>query len=167
MKLFHGEVTDCILGSCYRVHRELGGGFAERVYQRSMARELEASRPLVESQVDIGVRFRGHTIACFRADPLVNRRVLVEIKARPALNSAHTAQLLNYLRASDIEVGLLLNFGARPEFQRLLFTNDRKKGHGGHGRATETTEGARPKSNTEGHGDCHGGPLDKVCEDTE
>jgi GxxExxY protein len=154
MVLLHRELTDAILGAFYRVHRELGAGFAERVYERSLAREMGALGLMVESQVDIGVQFRGQTVARFRADVLVDRRVLLEIKARAALDSAHTAQLLNYLRASSIEVGLLLNFGARPEFQRLLFTNDRK------GRGC-TRKGPRNHTDraTDLHGKGHGTTL--------
>lgn len=76
--------------------------------------------------IDIPVWFRGEQVGCFEGDMLVERSVLLELKAVRALDGSHQAQLLNYLRATDIEVGLLLNFGVKPEVKRLLFDNSRK-----------------------------------------
>jgi GxxExxY protein len=80
----------------------------------------------VRRQVEIPVWFRGHQVGDFSADMLVENCVLIELKAARALDSAHSAQLLNYLRATEIEVGLLLNFGLKPDFKRLIFDNPRK-----------------------------------------
>jgi GxxExxY protein len=79
-----------------------------------------------ETQVPIAVYFRGNRVGDFRADLMVENAVLLELKAARALDSSHEAQLLNYLRATQIEVGLLLNFGVKPEFKRLAFDNERK-----------------------------------------
>ena len=81
----------------------------------------------VRRQIQIPVWFRGHKVGDFVADVLVNRSVLLELKAARSLDSAHEAQLLNYLRATEIEVGLLFNFGIKPEFRRLAFDNSRKQ----------------------------------------
>jgi len=81
----------------------------------------------VSQQAPIAVHFRGHVVGDFRADLLVQQTVIVELKAAWAIESAHEAQLLNYLRATEIEVGLLMNFGPKPEFKRLVFDNERKQ----------------------------------------
>ena len=81
-------------------------------------------------QVPIAVYFRGNRVGDFRADALVAGSVLLELKAARALDPSHEAQLLNYLRATEIEVGLLLNFGIKPEFKRLVYDNERKKSRG-------------------------------------
>jgi len=75
----------------------------------------------------VPVWFRGHAVGDFTADVLVEKKVLLELKAVRTLDSAHEAQLLNYLRATEIEVGLLFNFGIKPEFKRLAFDNSRKR----------------------------------------
>jgi GxxExxY protein len=120
-------VTKCIIGSFYDVYNELGYGFLESVYEESLVVALRASGMTVDRQVPIPVWFRGVKVGDFRADLLVNHEVLVELKACRTLESAHEAQLLHYLKATEIEVGLLLNFGQRPQFRRLLFDNARKK----------------------------------------
>lgn len=97
------------------------------MYHRSLILALESVGLDVCSRVAIPVWFRGHQVGHFEADILVEKCVLLELKAARTLDSSHRAQLLNYLRATDIEVGLLLNFGERPEFQRLIFENLKKK----------------------------------------
>src|SRR5690349_14560417 len=124
--LKHGSLTDKILGVFYDVYNELGHGFLESVYHRSLALALESVGLNVCSRVDIPVSFRGHQVGHFEADILVEGCVLLELKAVRTLDSSHRAQLLNYLRATDIEVGLLLNFGERPEFKRMVFDNLKK-----------------------------------------
>jgi len=81
----------------------------------------------VHSHIDIPVWFRGHQVGHFEGDLLVENCVLLELKAARSLDSSHHAQLLNYLRATEIEVGLLLNFGQKPEFKRFVFDNIKKK----------------------------------------
>src|SRR6266545_2521703 len=117
--LKHRELTQKIIGVFYEVYGELGPGFLESVYQKSLCLALTETGLAVHSPVDIPVWFRGHRVGDFEGDVLVQRCVLLELKAVRAIDSSHQAQLLNYLRATDIEVGLLLNFGARPEFKRL------------------------------------------------
>ena len=125
--LKHGLVTDKILRVFYDVYNELGHGFLESVYHRSLIVALESVGLNACSRVDIPVWFRGNQVGHFQADVLVENCVLLELKAARSLDSSHRAQLLNYLRATDIEVGLLLNFGERPEFKRLIFENLKKQ----------------------------------------
>jgi GxxExxY protein len=108
----------------------MGGGFAEAVYEEALARELEEGGLVVERQSQIPVHHRGSTVGRFRADIVVNETVLIEIKANEELHSVHRAQLLNYLRATSLEIGLLFNFGPKPQFKRLVFSNSRKRGRG-------------------------------------
>ncbi len=106
----------------------MGGGFAEAVYEEALARELEDGGLVVERQSQIPVHYRGSPVGQFRVDIVVNETVLIEIKAREELHSVHRAQLLNYLRATSLEIGLLFNFGPKPQFKRLVFSNSRKRG---------------------------------------
>ena len=123
----HGVLTQKIIGVFYEVYNELGTGFLESVYQKSLVLALETAGFAVCSRVDIPVWFRGHQVGHFEGDLLVEQCVLLELKATRALDSSHQAQLLNYLRATGIEVGLLLNFGPKPEFKRLAFDNSKRR----------------------------------------
>jgi len=125
--LKHGLITDQILGAFYDVYNELGHGFLESVYHRSLALALKAKGLKVCSRVVIPVWFRGQRVGHFEADLMVEDCVLLELKAARMLDSSHRAQLMNYLKATEIEVGLLLNFGERPEFKRLIFDNLKKQ----------------------------------------
>jgi GxxExxY protein len=122
----HGEITQKVIGVFYEVYNELGHGFLESVYEKSLEVALTGMKIKVRRQIEIAVSFRGQQVGIFTADMLVEDCVLLELKAARALDTSHVAQLLNYLRATDIEVGLLLNFGLKPEFKRLLFDNPRK-----------------------------------------
>jgi GxxExxY protein len=122
----HGDVTEKIIRVFYEVYNELGHGFLESVYERSLEVALSSMDLRVFRQIDIPVWFRGHQVGNFSADMLVENCVLIELKAARALDPAHSAQLLNYLRATKVEVGLLLNFGTKPDFKRLIFDNPRK-----------------------------------------
>jgi GxxExxY protein len=122
----HRELTQKIIGVFYEVYNELGFGFLESVYENSLSIALRENGFEVQQQIGIPVRFRGAQVGIFEADILVNRCVFLELKAVRAIDPAHIAQLMNYLKATEIEVGLLLNFGSRPEFKRLAFSNDRK-----------------------------------------
>jgi GxxExxY protein len=125
--LKHSELTDKVIGVFYDVFNELGHGFLESTYAEAMVVALEGARLNVAREVPVPVWFRGKKVGQYFADLLVEDKVLLELKAAKAIDSAHEAQLLHYLRATEIEVGLLLNFGLRPQFRRLLFDNDRKK----------------------------------------
>lgn len=124
--LKHKEVTDVILKSFYEVYNELGSGFLESVYEKALEIVLRQYGLHVETQKEVAVYFRGNLVGNFRADMLVNGKVLIELKAVKSLDDTHKAQLLNYLKATDIEVGLLLNFGKKPEFERFAYDNRRK-----------------------------------------
>lgn len=124
--LKHRELTGKIIRVFYEVYNELGHGFLESVYQKCLGISLQQAGLSVCSRVAIPVWFRGQQVGRFEGDMLVEGSVLLELKVVRALESSHQAQLLNYLRATDIEVGLLLNFGLRPEFKRLVFDNPRK-----------------------------------------
>lgn len=119
-------VTHRIIGAFFSVYRELGWGFLERVYQRAMVVALVDEGAHVAREVALPIYVRGRLVGDYKADLLVDNEVLVEIKAVGKLTTAHRAQLLNYLKATNVERGLLMNFGPVPHFERLLFTNDRK-----------------------------------------
>ena len=125
--LRHGSITDQILSVFFDVYNELGLGFLESVYHRALVLALESAGLKVCSRVSIPVWFRGHQVGHFEADLLVEDCVLLELKAARMLDSSHRAQLLNYLKATEIEVGLLLNFGERPEFKRMILDNLKKQ----------------------------------------
>lgn len=122
----HKDITDKIIRVFYEVYNELGHGFIESVYERSLEIALNSLDLKVCRQIQIPVWFRGKPVGDFTADMLIENSVLLELKAARALDTSHQAQLLNYLRATEIEVGLLLNFGLKPEFKRLIFDNPRK-----------------------------------------
>jgi GxxExxY protein len=124
--LKHQDLTERIIGIFYQVYNELGHGFLESVYLEAMFIALLESGLQVVKQVSIPVYFRRKLVGDFKADLLVGNLVILELKAARSLDPAHEAQLLNYLRATNIEVGLLLNFGSQPEFRRFAFDNERK-----------------------------------------
>lgn len=126
-RLLRGTLTKRIIGVFYDVYNELGIGYLESVYESAMCHALRDEGLEVGRQVPVKVWFRGRNAGLFRADLLVERSVVVELKVCRLITPVHEAQVLNYLRATDLEVGLLLNFGVEPEFRRLLYTNDRKK----------------------------------------
>ena len=125
--LKHKELTETIIGVFFDVYNELGHGFLESVYEKALTLALTAKGLDVLCQIDVPVWFRGHSVGEFSADMLIERKILVELKAVRTLDSAHEAQVLNYLRATEIEVGLLFNFGIKPEFKRLVYDNSRKR----------------------------------------
>jgi GxxExxY protein len=125
--LKHSELTEKIIGVFYDVYNELGYGFLESTYAEAMVIALQDAGLVVDREVPVPVWFRGGKAGQYFADLLVEGTILLELKTARSLEKAHEAQLLHYLRATDIEVGLLLNFGVRPQFQRLLFDNARKK----------------------------------------
>ena len=124
-RLLHGAISHEILGAFYDVHRALGHGFLESVYRRAMAQELERRGLEVRSEVPFSVVFQGNVVGEYRADLVVAGKVIVECKTTDRLTAIHEAQLINYLRASGIELGLLLNFGPRASFRRLVCSSPR------------------------------------------
>lgn len=125
--LKHRDLTQKIIGVFYEVYNELGHGFLEFVYETAFEMALVSKGMSVLTQIEVPVWFRGNKIGDFSADMLVEKTVLLELKGGSRLNPAHEAQLLNYLRATEIEVGMLFSFGLKPEFKRLVYDNTRKK----------------------------------------
>ncbi|NOY42893.1 MAG: GxxExxY protein [Planctomycetes bacterium] len=121
--LLHAETTEAIIKSFYYVYNTLGYGFLEKVYENSMRIALEKTGHGVEQQLPIDVFFEGEAAGKYFADLLVDNKVVVELKAAQAISPDHEAQLLNYLKATGHQVGLLLNFGPKAEFRRKVFTN--------------------------------------------
>ncbi len=118
-KLKHGDITDKILKAFFtKVYRRLGYGFLEKVYENALVIELRRQGLAIEQQVRIIVYYDGQIVGEFYADLLVEDKVIVELKAAKQLSDADEAQLLNYLRATPYEVGLLFNFGPKPDFVR-------------------------------------------------
>ena len=123
----HSEVTEKILGVFFEVYNELGGGFLESVYHEALRIALGQAGLRVVSQVPVPVHFRGEVVGNFRADLIVNDCVLLELKAISTFDREHEGQILHYLRATSLEVGLLYNFGPRPRFKRFILENNEKK----------------------------------------
>ena len=126
MDLKHKELTDGILKIFYEVYNELGYGFLEKVYQNSMYIELKNKGYKVEAQNKIKVYYKGTEVGEYYADLIVENLVILELKAVDYLVKDFENQILNYLRSTDCEVGLLLNFGKKPEFRRKIFENNKK-----------------------------------------
>jgi GxxExxY protein len=120
------EMTEQIIGIYYEVYAELGYGFLEKVCQRAMVIALRRAGLTVKECSPFPVWFRGHLLGDFFTDIIVNGLVLIEVKAASSLHPWDEAQVLNYLRASPLEVALILNFGPKCEFRRRILTNDRK-----------------------------------------
>jgi GxxExxY protein len=123
----NADVTDIVLRVFYEVYNELGGGFLESVYHKAFAIALRQAGLAVSVEVAVPVYFRGAVVGDFRADLTVNECVLLELKAVSTLDRVHEGQILNYLRATNFETGLLLNFGPKPQFKRLVLEKENKK----------------------------------------
>ncbi|MBL7095371.1 GxxExxY protein [candidate division KSB1 bacterium] len=119
--LKHKEITEKIIGAFYNVYNELGKGFLESVYENALKIELELANLKVSSQENINVKYKGIIVGEFRPDIIVNDSVIIELKAISTLRKEHEAQILNYLKATEIEVGILLNFGDTPKFKRFIY----------------------------------------------
>ena len=126
----HQPITGSIIKAFYMVYNTLGHGFLERVYQASLAIEIRELGLTVAAEAPIQVHYRGRLVGDYYADLLVADKIIVELKAAQTLTDAHEAQLLNYLKATPYEVGLLLNFGPKPQVKRKIYDNRYKKaGH--------------------------------------
>jgi GxxExxY protein len=124
--MLHEELTGKIIQAFYKVYNTLGYGFLERVYENALVIELRTMGCKVLQQMKIMVYYEGQKVGEYETDLIVEDLVIVEIKAKESLREEHETQLINYLKATKIEVGLLLNFGKKPEFRRKIFTNNRK-----------------------------------------
>ena len=122
----HAEMTEKVIGAFFKVYNTLGYGFAEKVYENSLAIELRKLGLQVEQQRCITVYYEEKNVGEYFADILVNDAVILELKAVRQLLNEHEAQLLNYLKATTIEVGLLLNFGPKAEHRRKVYDNELK-----------------------------------------
>jgi GxxExxY protein len=123
--LKYEDLTKVVIESFYDVYNALGYGFLEKVYENSLKIALEERGLKVQSQAPATVSFRGREVGTYFADLLVNDLVILEVKSAQRLADEHQAQLLNYLKATGLEVGLLLNFGPKPEFKRKVFETAR------------------------------------------
>ncbi|GAB1418890.1 GxxExxY protein [Bacteroidales bacterium] len=119
----HKEITSKIISCFYKVYNELGYGFLEKVYENALKIELENNGMAVEKQKPISVYYNDHLVGEYYADLIVEDKVILELKAAETLCEEHEYQLINYLKATNIEVGLLLNFGKKPQISRKIFTN--------------------------------------------
>jgi len=128
MKNFpHQELTKSIIGLYYDVYNELGYGFMEKVYHNAMLIELKKRGFEIDNQKKLNVLYKNEIVGEYIPDIIVNNKVILELKTVEYLLDIHENQLLNYLKATDCEVGILLNFGKDPQFIRKIFTNDLKK----------------------------------------
>ena len=124
--LRYADLTHVVIGGFYDVYNQLGHGFLESVYESALEIDLKSAQVAVERQKEIEVFFRGHCVGKYVADLVVQNRVIVELKAVRMPTPAHEAQLLNLLKATRVEVGLLLNFGPKAEFKRMILSNSNK-----------------------------------------
>jgi GxxExxY protein len=122
----HEDLTNKIIKAFYKVYNTLGYGFLEKVYENALFLELKQERLFVEKQKKIEVHYLGELVGEYFADLIINELVILELKAHECLLAEHESQILNYLKATKIEVGLLLNFGKKPEVRRKIFDNDKK-----------------------------------------
>ncbi|MCK5269951.1 MAG: GxxExxY protein [Sedimentisphaerales bacterium] len=124
--MLHADITDKIIKAYYKVYNTLGFGFLEKVYENALIIELKKVGFNVAQQQNIMIYYEGHEIGTYFTDIIINDLVILELKAVEKLCNEHKNQLINYLKATDKEIGLLFNFGRIPEFKRVIFTNDRK-----------------------------------------
>jgi len=115
-----------VIGRFYTVYTRLGYGLLENPYVGALEIELRRAGHEVAREVPIAARYDGIVVGSYRVDLLVDQQLIVEVKAEPCLTGVHERQLLNYLRCSDVEVGLVLCFGIQPQFKRFIHTRDRK-----------------------------------------
>lgn len=120
------DKTERIIKCFYEVYNNLGYGFLEKVYENALLKELKANGFQCESQKKITVNYKDDKVGEYYADLLVDNEIILELKAAESICKEHEYQLINYLKATNIEVGLLLNFGEKPEIRRKIFTNERK-----------------------------------------
>jgi GxxExxY protein len=121
--LLHKDITDKIIKAYYNVYNSLGYGFLEKVYENAMLIELGKLGLNVQKQVPIKVFYDEQLVGQYFADIIVEETIIVELKAAEGLREEHEFQLINYLKATELEIGLLMNFGKTPLFKRKIFTN--------------------------------------------
>lgn len=122
----HKELSNKIIKAFYDVYNKLGYGFLEKVYENALLLELKGMGLECEKQKPIHVKYNDIVVGEYFADIIVENKIILELKAVEHICDEHEFQLINYLKATEIEIGLLLNFGKKPEFKRRIFTNDNK-----------------------------------------
>jgi GxxExxY protein len=122
----HSDLTEKIIKCFYNVYHSLGYGFLEKVYENSLTFELKQNGLFTVQQMPIKVSYKDNPVGDYFADLVVENRIILELKAQEVLIPENEAQLLNYLKATEYEIGLLLNFGKKPEIKRRIFSNDSK-----------------------------------------
>lgn len=124
----HKEITGKILSAAFQVHNVLGPGFLEKVYENALLRELRLRGLKVEQQKEVAVEYKGEEVGTYFADLLVEKKVIIEVKAVDSLSAVHEAQVINYLKASGLQVGLLLNFASpRLHYKRLALSKSKER----------------------------------------
>ena len=124
--LLHHDLTEKLIGTFFNIYNELGHGFLESVYEQAFSVALAETSIFFQRQLAVPVWFHGQKVGDFRADLIVDGKVIVELKTGRDIEPAWEKQLLNYLRATEIEVGMLFNFGPTAQFRRYVFENTRK-----------------------------------------
>jgi GxxExxY protein len=124
--MLHNELTNRIIGAFYNVYNVLGSGFLEKVYENALVVEFKKNGLSVSRQERVKVYYEGIQVGDYFADIIIDSLMILELKAAESLRNEHLAQLTNYLKATDKEVGLLLNFGKKPDFKRIVMGNDSK-----------------------------------------
>jgi len=122
--MLHSDITDKIIGAAYEVHGVLGQGFLEKVYENALSVELRRAGLEVEQQRPITVRYKNEVVGDYFADLVVEGAVIVELKATRSIEPVHEVQLVNYLRATRLQVGILINFGKSVTVKRKVFTHE-------------------------------------------
>lgn len=127
MELLHKETADKVLKSFYTVYNKMGFGFSEKIYENSLIVEMRKLGLVCQQQKRIPVYYENYMVGEYHADIIVDSKIILELKAVKTITTEHETQLFNYLRATEVEVGYVLGFGEKPQFKRILFTNDRKQ----------------------------------------
>lgn len=127
MSYKHSELTRKIINAFYEVYNQLGYGFLEKVYENALAHELRKRGHQVQQQAPIEVYYDGIRVGHYFADLLVDEVVILELKSTEAIADAHEAQLINYLKATQVDVGLVLNFGPKPQVKRKIYETARRR----------------------------------------
>lgn len=127
MSYLYSDITEQIIKIFYKVYNTLGYGFLEKVYENAMFYELDKNGFFSEKQKRLDVFYEDQKVGVYFPDTIVDGKIIIELKASETLAEANEFQLINYLKATDIELGLLLNFGKTPEIKRKIFLNENKK----------------------------------------
>ncbi len=123
-RIKHVEITEKVINAFYKVYNTLGYGFLEKVYENALLIELRSMGMIVEQQRRVKVFYKGLVVGDYYADLFLEEKVIIELKAYEKINEQNEFQLINYLKATGIEVGLLMNFGKKPEFKRKVYSKD-------------------------------------------